>query len=411
VIHMKSVTKEIQHDKWMDRIEFVTGKADKLHNLPKISAWTSFDERIISFLNEMSNALIKERRTKNHPDIVSLAFWIRRSNVQYMRQNYPDCEERLGKGVAYHIAPANVALSFTYSLVVGLLAGNINIVRLSSRHFDQAEIFCSVLNSILEQDYYQTVAERIFLVKYEHDKEITDALSSICNMRIVWGGDATIATIRLSPIQPRTTEVTFANRFSICLINADTYLFKCNPKKIAYDFFLDTYLTDQNACSSPRIIFWFGKKTKEAQDVFWSALYEHFLHDYTLPPVITVDKLVVACRYASANNCRVIPTPDYKLLRVRPQHLSTSILDNLSSCGFFYEYDITAVEEILPVCTRECQTLSYIGFDKSDLKKVVLENTPFGIDRIVPVGHTMDFGMIWDGVDLIRELTRVVVTK
>jgi len=173
----------------------------------------------------------------------------------------------------------------------------------------------------------------------------------------------------------------------------------------------DGYLTDQNACSSPRIIFWFGEKTKDAQDVFWHSLNEQFLHDYVMPTIITVDKLVIACRYAAANECRIISTSDYKLVRVRPQNISASIFASFANCGFFYEYDINAIDEILPVCTRECQTLSYIGFDKNELKRVVLNNSAFGIDRIVPVGKTMDFGLIWDGVDLIRELSRIIVTR
>ena len=38
----------------------------------------------------------------------------------------------------------------------------------------------------------------------------------------------------------------------------------------------------------------------------------------------------------------------------------------------------------------------------------LLESGIKGIDRIVPVGQTMDFDLIWDGYDLSRDLTRVV---
>ena len=33
-------------------------------------------------------------------------------------------------------------------------------------------------------------------------------------------------------------------------------------------------------------------------------------------------------------------------------------------------------------------------------------NSLRGIDRIAPVGHTMDFALTWDGYDLIRTLSR-----
>ena len=31
---------------------------------------------------------------------------------------------------------------------------------------------------------------------------------------------------------------------------------------------------------------------------------------------------------------------------------------------------------------------------------------PAGIDRIVPMGKSMDFSLIWDGYDLIRQMSR-----
>ena len=35
--------------------------------------------------------------------------------------------------------------------------------------------------------------------------------------------------------------------------------------KIIQNFWNDTYYTDQNACTSPRIIFWTGEKKTEAK--------------------------------------------------------------------------------------------------------------------------------------------------
>jgi hypothetical protein len=76
--------------------------------------------------------------------------------------------------------------------------------------------------------------------------------------------------------------------------------------------------------------------------------------------------------------------------------------------GYFYEYDATSLSDILPLCGRKCQTLSYIGFDAGELRQFVMDHAPSGIDRIMPVGKTMDFSLIWDGVDIIRTLSREV---
>ena len=51
-------------------------------------------------------------------------------------------------------------------------------------------------------------------------------------------------------------------------------------------------------------------------------------------------------------------------------------------------------------------TLGYLGLEPEALRRFVRENALWGVDRIAPVGHTMDFALTWDGYDLIRTLSR-----
>lgn len=387
----------------MGQIEYIIGNEDLLKKMPKIRAWKPFDVRVIQFCATLAENLMKEKEYRLYPDLVSLAFWLRKSNLQKIAHQYQDLADCLGRGLVFHIAPGNVALSFAYSLATGLLTGNTNIIRLPSRDFEQADIFCHVLRNALMEE--PELATRICLIKYPHDKAITDDLSSKCHTRIIWGGDDTINVIRQSPIPPRATEITFANRFSICLIDADNYLSMYDPRKTAHDFYIDTYLSDQNACSSPRILFWMGKNKDTAKERFWGALYDE-IHGYHMASVTTVDKLLTFCKFAAENKCRLRTGPDYRIMRVGVESLGQMLLDNIGNSGYFYEYDIADASEILPVCTWECQTLSYIGVDGAKLRELMLANAPVGVDRIAPVGHTMDFHLIWDGRDIVREMTR-----
>jgi hypothetical protein len=316
---------------------------------------------------------------------------------------------RLGRGVAFHIAPSNVPLNFAYSMATGMLAGNANVVRLPSKDFEQTNLLCRITEKTLSSGKFPDMASRLCLVRYMHDKEVTDAISAICSSRLIWGGDSTIAEIRKSPLPPRANEITFADRFSICVINADKYLTDCDKTKTARDFFNDTYLTDQNACTSPRIVVWFGFKREKAKKVFWNALHEQ-LSGYELQPVQTVNKLSALYKFAANSECRLSKYDNYKIMRAAISELNADVLDNLENSGYFYEYDADTLNEILPLCIRKCQTLSYIGTDPVELQAFILANAPAGIDRIVPVGKTMDFALVWDGVDLIRTLSRTVAT-
>jgi hypothetical protein len=41
----------------------------------------------------------------------------------------------------------------------------------------------------------------------------------------------------------------------------------------------------------------------------------------------------------------------------------------------------------------------------------VISNGLTGIDRVVSVGKALDIGVIWDGYDLIRTMSRIVATQ
>lgn len=37
-----------------------------------------------------------------------------------------------------------------------------------------------------------------------------------------------------------------------------------------------------------------------------------------------------------------------------------------------------------------------------------MDHRPHGVDRVVPMGKSMDFNLVWDGYDLIRSLSRKI---
>jgi hypothetical protein len=52
--------------------------------------------------------------------------------------------------------------------------------------------------------------------------------------------------------------------------------------------------------------------------------------------------------------------------------------------------------------------MTYYGVDKKKIEEFLENNRPKGIDRVVPMGRSMDFSLIWDGYDLIRQMSRRV---
>ncbi len=392
-------------------IEYCVPLIPDVERIFSSNAFAPFCNEVVAFLQALSSKLLQNSEARNYPDVIAFGFWCRVSRLQAMKKCYSGQGIQLGRGVVFHITPSNVPVNFAYSLVVGLLAGNGNIVRIPTRAFPQVEIICSELRELLNQFEFKQLNNHILLLRYEKNDAITDFFSDHCDVRVIWGGDHTIKDIRRSPLPPRSFDLTFADRYSFCVINANAYPGDTDPSKIALDFYNDTYLFDQNACTAPHLVVWLGTRAnvEKAQEIFWRNLHGVVAEKYVLQSVSVVNKLADAYLFAaSSRECRITKMDDNLIVRIQLDHLSQGIDDGRSKCGYFYEYAAQTLDELLPMINRKFQTLSYYGVDLAVLQRCIEENRPAGIDRIVPIGRTLDFSLVWDGYDLICMLSRTV---
>jgi hypothetical protein len=361
-----------------------------------------FSDIIIDFFDDLSKKLVTVR---DYPDVSTFGFWCRKASLKKERAKYDDLELRLGKGILFHSTPSNVAVNFAFSFAVGLLAGNANIVRLPAKEFEQVKIICAAIDELI-QEKYRDLAPYVSMLTYPPDRELHDLFSSLADVRVIWGGDATISELRQSPLKARATEITFADRHSIAVIDADQYLQAVNKNKIARDFYNDTYYTDQNACTAPRIVFWIGENKEEAKKVFWEHLYSLVREKYTLAPAQAVGKLAAFYRLAAERDVRMVALSDSYVSEIKVNYMDDDLMRFKYNSGFFLEHDIDNLYEMVPVCDNRCQTLTYYGVSREDLALFIANSRPWGIDRAVPMGKSMDFTLVWDGYDLIRSLSR-----
>ena len=367
-----------------------------------------FSDEIIEYLNALSAALMKDKESRLYPDVVTFGFFCRKGNLLKLREEYCNGKDiRLGRGLLFHIAPSNVPVNFGYSMVAGLLAGNSNIVRASSKEFQQVSM---IVKHMHELAGFNEVAKRIAVVRYDRDSEANAVFSAACNVRVIWGGDNTIATIRQNALPPRSFDVCFADRYSIALVNPAAVLNASDGdmEKLAQNFYNDTYLFDQNACSAPHLVFW--KKDKgleEAKLRFWKAVHDYTEKKYQYQDVMSVDKLTAFYKQAVGMDCVKEATEDNLVMRTELKELPKNIDEFRCACGYFSEYDIDKLEEILPIVSIKYQTMAYYGFEPEELREFVLKYRPVGLDRIVPFGETTVFALKWDGYNLIETFSRI----
>lgn len=390
----------------------VKGDADP-GQMPGFKPFLIFHPAMTRFLSDLSKVLRNDKEAAQYSDVATFAFFFRCANLAALEKTYASLKKScVGRGVTFHIAPSNVPVNFAYSLAVGLLSGNACIVRLSEKQFPQVDIICKAIQEVLHRKVHAGIRDYLAIVRYTHSDEINACFSKFCDIRIIWGGDNTIARIRRAPLPARAFDVTFADRYSMGVIDAEAYLALDDKYGAAVGFFNDTYLFDQNACTSPRLLVWIGcgEIVEKAKAVFWETV-DRVLADkgYENEPITVVDKFSAVCSAALClADIKVENSRQNTAMRVKLNRLDSALPDHACGGGVFYEYTDTGLDALMKIISRKYQTLTYIGFDPGALRDAVIESGATGIDRIVPFGRASDFSLIWDGYDLIRQLSRMV---
>lgn len=369
-----------------------------------------YSDEAISFLSELSGQLLRTPDVRGYPDVVSAAFWCRQANLLKQKESRAQAQNRLGRGIAFHIAPSNIPVNFAFSYFFSLLAGNSSIVRVPSKPFPQVSIILEAFQRILPR--HPEIARRTSFVSYPISDEITAAFCSLADLRIIWGGDATVADVRRHPVKPRCLDIVFPDRYSICMLDGGAVerLDGAGLRRLAEQFYNDTYLMDQNACSSPQIIFWVNGNL-EAKNRFWDAVLEEVKNRYKLQGMTAVDKYTHLCEDAIEHGeiARIVRQGGNLLYRAELSALPPNNQTALrGKGGYFYEYDLSSMAELCGIVNEKYQTLTYFGIDPKEVRALVINHRLRGIDRIVPVGSAMDIDIVWDGYDLVTMMSRVV---
>lgn len=398
----------------MKKVEILCGK-DSVVKIPL----SPYNDRVCEFLDVWSKELRKDEEAKKYADLQTFAFWIRKSNIQKKKEEYNKRNRGrtlLGRGIVFHIAPSNVPVNCFYTFVFGLLAGNSNIVRVPSKKFLQVECACRVLQNILASEQYKHIEVRSLFVRYERDDEITAKYTAMCNSRVIWGGDETICEVRKLVLPPRSNEITFADRYSFGILSLEALqeLDVVSLNRLAMDFYNDTYLMDQNACSAPHMILWKREKSMEdeaaqnLQNRFWKAVVEA-AEKYDLEDMKVSEKYGLLCQ-------SVIELDGISSCQRYGNLLYVCTLDSLPAkitkyrgkFGLFFQANVSGWHWLGEMSDEKIQTCASFGLDRTQIWQEIMERHVCGIDRIVPFGKTLDIDVIWDGYDIIEQLSRVI---
>jgi nicotinamidase-related amidase len=379
-----------------------------------------FSELAINFLNQLSKEILTDSLTSRMPELVALAYFLRKANIKKMVDNFqstlPDSEIVVPLGICFQIAPSNVDTIFMYSWAFSLLAGNTNIIRITQNVGEQLSSLLSVINRVINFSDMKEIAVRNKIISYSYDENINSHLSSIADLRILWGGNNTVQSIRKHLAKPTTRDIAFADKISYAAIDS-VYLLSLNESELNEKvrlFYNDSYYFDQLACSSPQVVFFVGNndENERASSFFWTKL-EELLKKIQHNEHVSVRMNKLAYLYEeSANGMDLKILSDINsskpaIVEIKKNDINR--IENICGGGYFHQCFINDLTELQDTVKENDQTLSYIGFNSEILKNLAKLLNGKGIDRIVPVGQALAFMQTWDGFSLLNHFTKRVV--
>jgi len=182
--------------------------------------------------------------------------WVARVDLGYDLRAIP-------RGVVIHLAAGNVFVGAVDSLLAGILTKNANILKMS--HVDPVfpRLF---MQSLRESDPDGLVWPNQAIVSWKGGDETVEGPLLSADLTVVfWGGRDALASIR-KRIGSGTKLIENGPRYSFAVADAET-LEAGLPDEAVHGLALDLCAWDQQACSSPHLVYTIGDSPKPVFDL------------------------------------------------------------------------------------------------------------------------------------------------
>ncbi|MFG2196015.1 acyl-CoA reductase [Streptomyces sp. NPDC048639] len=315
-------------------------------------------------------------------------------------------------GLLVHIAPGNAAGVAPLSVVEGLLAGNLNILKTSSSDTLLAR---HLLSELAAADPTGTLARRVVVLNFPSSRRTwLEPLCAAADAIAVWGGEDAVAGIAaLTP--PGCRLVEWGHKISFAYLTRDAW---ADPGVLSA-LAADACRLEQQACSSPQVVY---LDTGDSDEVFAFAdtFADHLaqVSDKLPRPALGLaehaeitNTEVVARLEQHLGLTRVVAADDgsWRVLADARPALTASPLHRSVWVKPLPRRDVAAT---LRPMRRYLQTAA-VGGSRADVAELSRALVTAGVTRVTPVGAMLDSyeGEPHDGVYALQRYSRRVSVR
>nr|WP_277816378.1 acyl-CoA reductase [Neptunicella marina] len=350
---------------------------------------------------------MQQSQARAFPEIIALAFWARAANLQQIKSTITsDAFDSKQAAKVFHIAPANVDTVFFYSMLLSVLSGNQNIVRISQRSGDITRELIQLLQQFLQRKPSSLLHSLVSVVEYAAEQsDVTEALSHWSDLRVVWGGDNAIEAI--SGIAPQTPQLCFPDRYSIAMLHVQSAE---QAKDAAQKLCSDILPFAQQACSSPKALYWWDTSLELQQQFYQQLALSLAEHKQQFDVSHQVGQVLILQRLLALGhiNCSNI----WQLAGLRVAEINNIEPDAFSSHNGYGVLLSVQLQDIkhLPFDDK-LQTIATYGLSQDVQQTLSNMIDKHVARRHIELGSALVFNQIWDGVDLPQVFSQLHTTE
>lgn len=312
-------------------------------------------------------------------------------------------------GVVGHWPAGNIEIQPILSMTCAILGGNASLVRVPSGLVDQTQRLIAKLEQC---DSHHVLTQRILMLVFDHARrDLQEAMARSVDGAMIWGGAEATLQVRSLPFPHWTRLAVFGPRISVAAMDAESWSSVAQREAWCTRIARDVWQFDQQACSSPQVLF-LERKPRHSCDDFVQALKAAFESENRVHPRLTIQaSLTSAICQARASwlldnvaNRAIFPQgPDWTILLGSGEEMPLPTQGRTLT--------VLEVDDLFDVIGKMDGNVQTLGLAMSDLDretKLASAAGVRGVDRIVKLGRMHVFMPPWDGVDLIRPMVRLV---